>query len=67
MIGTRKDYGSHINFIKLKYIIRILQEMNVLGIDEYKEEFYRFKLHYNDEKVDLEKSNILRRLRSQQL
>ena len=67
LIGTRKDYGSHINFIKLKYIIRILQEMNVLGIDEYKEEFYRFKLHYNDEKVDLEKSNILRRLRSQQL
>ena len=56
-----------VNYIKLKCIIRILQEMNVLGIDEIREEYYHFTLHFNDEKVDLEKSNILRRLRSQQL
>lgn len=57
----------NVNYIKLKCIIRILQEMNVLGIDEIREEYYHFTLHFNDEKVDLEKSNILRRLRSQQL
>lgn len=57
----------NVNYIKLKCIIRILQEMNVLGIDEIRDEYYHFTLHFNDEKVDLEKSNILRRLRSQQL
>ena len=61
-----KHYGNDINFIKLKFIIMILQEMNVLGIEEIDSEVYQFKIQYKDEKVDLEKSNILKRLRSQQ-
>ena len=58
--------ASNINYIKLKFIIRILQEMNVLGIEEIEDEVYRFKLHYSTKKTDLEKSNLLRRLRLQQ-
>ena len=67
LIRMRSIPSCHINYIKLKCIIRVLQEMNVLGIDEYSKEAYSFRLHFSDEKVDLEKSNILRRLRSQQL
>jgi len=64
--GLLKHYGNNMNYIKLKFIIKILQEMNVLGIEETEAETYRFQIHYKDEKVDLEKSNILKRLRSQQ-
>ena len=54
-----------IGYIKLKLIIRILQELNLLGIEEIEEEVYRFRLQFTQTKTDLEKSNLLRRLRSQ--
>ncbi|MBR7095056.1 MAG: single-stranded-DNA-specific exonuclease RecJ [Clostridia bacterium] len=54
-----------IGYVKLKFIIRILQELNLLGIEEISEEVYRFRLQYSQNKTDLEKSNLLRRLRSQ--
>ena len=57
---------QHIGYVKLKFIIRILQEMNLLGIEEPEEEFYRFHLNFSQNKTDLEKSNLLRRLRAQQ-
>lgn len=54
-----------IGYIKLKLIIKIMQELNLLGIEEIGDELYRFRLHYTQNKTDLEKSNLLRRLRSQ--
>ncbi len=56
---------EQIGYVKLKMIIRILQELNLLGIEEVSEEFYHFRLNYTDKKTDLEKSHLLRRLRSQ--
>ena len=56
----------HIGYIKLKIIIKVLTELNVVGIEEPEEELYKFHLHYNSAKTDLEKSSLLRRLRSQQ-
>ncbi len=56
---------EQIGYVKLKIIIRILQEMNLLGIEEISEEYYRFHLNFSDKKTDLEKSNLLRRLRNQ--
>ncbi len=55
-----------IGYIKLKIIIKVLTELNVIGIEEREEEVYTFKLHYNSGKTDLEKSSLLRRLRAQQ-
>ncbi|MBR2951572.1 MAG: single-stranded-DNA-specific exonuclease RecJ [Clostridia bacterium] len=55
-----------IGYIKLKFIIRVLQEMNLLGIEEVSDEVYSFRFYFSSNKVDLEKSNILRRLRVQQ-
>jgi len=58
--------GGSMSYVKLKYVIRVLQEMNLMGIDEISDEMYRFKLNFSDTKVDLDKSNILKKLRSQQ-
>ncbi len=55
-----------IGYIKLKFIIRVLQEMNLLGIEEVSDEVYSFRFYFSSNKVDLEKSTILRRLRAQQ-
>jgi single-stranded-DNA-specific exonuclease len=57
--------GNRIGYVKLKLIIRILQELNLLGLEEISDEFYHFHLNYFDTKTDLEKSNLLRRLRTQ--
>ncbi len=56
---------NRIGYVKLKFIIRVLQELNLLGIEEVSEEYYHFRLNFSDKKTDLEKSNLLRRLRSQ--
>lgn len=65
ILSQLSGYAGHIGYIKLKLIIRILQEVNLLGIEEVGEEIYRFHLQYTKTKTDLEKSNLLRRLRSQ--
>lgn len=54
-----------IGYLKLKVIIRVLQEMNLLGIEEWGTENYHFSVHFTDKKTDLEKSACLHRLRTQ--
>ena len=56
---------SKIGYIKLKIIIKIFNELNLLGIEESSEDTYVFTVRLA-QKTDLEKSNLLRRLRSQQ-
>ena len=57
--------GNDIGYVKLKFIIMIFKEMNILQIDEFEDEKYRFKLHYSTTKKNLSKSSILKKLRSQ--
>jgi hypothetical protein len=45
----------------------VFKELNIIGIEDLANETYKFKLHYSTSKVQLEKSNILRRLRSQMM
>ncbi len=61
--NTYKTTG--IGYIKLKIIIKVLKELNLLGIDEFEQEKYRFTVRYT-QKTNLDKSNLLRRLRNQQ-
>lgn len=65
ILSRLEGYSGKIGYVKLKFIIRILQELNLLGIEEIGEEVYRFRLQFSQTKTDLEKSNLLRRLRSQ--
>ncbi len=57
---------NKINYIKLKVMIKVFTELNLIGIEEYKNEAYKFTLHYSTSKTELDKSNLLRRLRLQQ-
>ena len=55
-----------LSYIKMKFMIMIMREMNILTIEEIENEFYIFKLNNNSTKTDLDKSNILKKLRAQQ-
>lgn len=57
--------SARMTYIKLKFIILVLKELNLIQIDEFEDEVYRFKLNNFSTKQNLEKSNILRKLRSQ--
>lgn len=57
--------GCNVGYIKLKFIIRIFQELNLVGLDEESEDRYRFSITYTKNKTSLDKSNIFRRLKSQ--
>ncbi len=56
--------GIKIGYIKLKFIIMVFNELNLVGIEE-NDEVYRFTIHYSNTKRNLDKSSILKRLRSQ--
>ncbi len=58
--------GVPCRYVKIKYIIRVFQELNILGVDEIDQnaEIYRFKYIYVKSKADLDKSNILRKLKA---
>ena len=59
------DEDRNIGYLKLKVIIMVFKELNIANIETVSEETYKFKLHYSTTKVQLEKSTLLRRLRSQ--
>lgn len=55
----------NIGYVKLKFIIMVFREMNLLTVDEVEDEVYRFRIHYSASKKNLDKSSILKKLRSQ--
>ena len=58
---------KRINYAKLKIIVMVMRELNIISIDEIDDEVYKFSIHYTTTKTDLDKSGILRKLRSQQI
>ncbi len=61
------EEGINIGYIKLKIIIMVFKELNLVSIEDIDEELYRFNIHYSTTKTMLDKSNILRRIRSQMI
>lgn len=57
--------GRSIGYAKLKFIIMIFTEMNLVTIEEISNEVYKFRLQFSSTRKDLEKSGILRKLRQQ--
>ncbi len=53
------------NYIKLKYVLRILNELNICEIEEIDKELYRFNIFFNASKTNIEKSSILKHLKGQ--
>ncbi len=56
--------GKSIGYIKLKFIFRILEELDLLGVEETEEDVFRFRLRFTASRVDLERSNLLGQLRT---
>ncbi len=54
-----------INYIKLKFIIAILAELNLCGVKEPGDNLYIFDVYCNVEKTNVENSELLRKLREQ--
>ncbi len=57
---------AEIGYVKLKFIIRIMQELMICGVTEASSDCYVFEFNYQTSKTNIEKSSILRRLRLQQ-
>lgn len=53
-----------INYIKLKYILRIMNELRICGVEEIDKEIYRFEIFFNASKTSIDKSSILKKLKS---
>ena len=58
------DMDSGINYIKLKYILRIFNELRICEVEEIDEDIYRFSVIFNASKTSIEKSSILKKLKS---
>ena len=56
---------TSVGFVKLSVIIKVMQELNIMGITEISEGEYCFSVQYRSTKAELDKSTLLRRLRSQ--
>ena len=57
--------GEGINYIKLKFIIRIMQELQLCEVDEPAPDEYIFAFQFKTAKTNIEKSSILRKLKTQ--
>lgn len=58
---------GEIGYIRLKLILRVLRELGLLDFEELSDETYRFFMDPKCGRTDLEKSHLLRRIRSQLL
>ncbi len=66
ILSRLRAFGNeNIGYIKLKIIVRVFQELNLVGIEEPAPENYRFAIRFTTKKTDLDKSSWLHRLRSQ--
>ena len=59
------EYGNSINYVKLKYIFEILNELKICDVIERKRDFYDYEVNFKANKTSIDKSSILKRLRSQ--
>ena len=59
--GANNEY-----YIKIKFIIDILNETNIISAEMIEEDVYKFKLNYVNTKVNLDKSSLYKKLKSKQ-
>ncbi len=62
---SKLHIGGDIGYIKLKFIIMIFKELNLISIEETENEVYKFNIRFGAPKTDLEKSSLLKKIRSQ--
>ena len=55
---------TKINYVKLKFIIKVFRELNIVVIDELDSLTFAFHIVFSKNKTSLDKSNILKKLKS---
>lgn len=66
LLALLQNHGhGEIGYIKLTFIIRIMQELQICGVFEPCPDTYLFEFQYQTTKTNIEKSSILRKLRTQ--
>lgn len=66
ILGLLRENGAkQVTYAKVKVILRVMQELQICGITEVSRDRYLFEFYYHAEKINLEKSSILHRLKSQ--
>ena len=66
LINLLGSVGDKIGYVKLRFIMLVFSEMNLLEIKELDadREIYAFKVVFTKTKTNLDNSNILRKLKS---
>ena len=59
--------AEEINYVKLKYIFEILNELNICEIEELDRDIYSFEVIFKANKTSIDNSSILKKLRSQSI
>ena len=65
LMKLRNMGAEFIGYAKLKFIIRIMQELRLCEVIELSDDFYNFEFQYLASKTSIEKSSILHKLKSQ--
>lgn len=61
----RGGHGRKINYVKLRFILLIFYELRICGVEPIGDGIYEFDMYFNGSKTSIDKSSILRKLRSQ--
>lgn len=56
--------SSNINYVKLKFIIKVFRELNIVAIEEIDALTFAYHITFSKNKTSLDKSNILKKLKS---
>ncbi len=66
LIKMLSDEGHFYSYIKLKVMLKVFQELNLLYVDEVdgEKEIYHFNYVYVKNKTDLDKSNLYRKIKA---
>ncbi len=66
LLGMLEEQGCKtIGYIKLKMILRIMQELHLCDVEEPEEDCFVFEFYFNPTKTSIEKSSLLRKLKTQ--
>ncbi len=66
ILGMLEVQNCHtIGYLKLEMILRIMQELSICDVQEPVEDCFVFEFYFHPTKTSIEKSNILRKLKTQ--
>ena len=59
------ECGGKMNYVKLKYIFEILNELKICDVREMRKDHYVYEVNFLANKTSIDKSSILKKLKSQ--